>query len=135
MKLVRLARQIVCVSVLVFAGCSSTSKDSAVTGYIEPCVGARIVGASALPHAAGTVTALRGRERLRKVADGFQQVLPTSVAARVHVDENQPFRLKLAAGDYVLVGSYDDRGSGTTYLSLTLPRHTTLHRNLPNICK
>lgn len=122
-------------SILVVAGCSGESKTSVVTGYIEPCVGSVARGARTPPYAAGTVTALRGKTGLRKVADGYQEVLPTSVARRVHVNENQPFQLQLPPGDYVIVGAYDDHDSGTTSLSLTLAPRTTLHRNLPDICK
>jgi hypothetical protein len=121
-------------AVLVAAtACSSSSKSTVVTGYIEPCVGA---ATHAEPHAAGTVTALRGTERLVRVsADELRTVLPKEVVARTHTSGIKPFELRLPPGDYVLVGTYDAFPTTTTRLSLRVPPSTTLQRDLPNLCK
>jgi hypothetical protein len=129
----RRAALLVYAGVLLLTSCSSGSKSSVVTGYIEPCVGA---GPYTPNYAAGTVTALRGTERLVRItADEIKVVLPTEVVARTHVDENKPFNFRLAAGEYVLVGAYDQFPTTTTRLSVTVPPTTTLRRNLPNLCK
>jgi hypothetical protein len=115
------------------AACSSASNSSVVTGYIEPCVG---LGPSPRSHAAGTVTALRGTEKLVRVSPDEQRaILPTDVAATSHTSGDKPFKLRLAPGAYVLVGKYDEFPTTTTRLSLLVPRSTTLQRNLPNLCK
>jgi len=115
------------------AACSSGSDSSVVTGYIEPCVG---TGPSPQPHAAGTVTALRGTEKLvRGSADELRAVLPTDVAATSHTNGKKPFKLRLSPGDYVLVGRYDAFPTTTTRLSVRVPRSTNLQRSLPNLCK
>ena len=103
-----------------------------VTGYIDPCAGIDI----ALPYAAGTVTALGGRVTL-KPADGnggYLRVLPTAVAARQHVAQNQKFSFDLPPGRYVLVGRYD-RGDFTTFLEVSIAAGRVLHRDLPDLCK
>ena len=123
------------ISTAIAVGCSGSAKSGLVTGYIEPCIGTVASGSTVPPYAAGTVTALRGKTHLRKVADGYQEVLPTAVARRTHVKTNEAFRLKLAPGDYVLVGAYDEPGAGTTTLSVTLRDGDTLRRNLPDSCK
>jgi hypothetical protein len=123
------------ITAVVVVGCSAGTRSGVVTGYIEPCIGSVGFGSPAPPYAAGTVTALRGKTQLRKVADGYKEVLPTSVARRTHVKTNEAFRLKLKPGDYVLVGAYDEPGAGTTILSLTVRDGDTLRRNLPDSCK
>lgn len=123
------------ITAAIAVGCSGSAKSGVVTGYIAPCIGAVGSGSAVPPYAAGTVTALRGKTQLRKVADGYQEVLPTAVARRTHVKTNEAFRLKLAPGDYVLVGAYDQPGAGTTLLSVTVRDGETLRRNLPDSCK
>lgn len=109
-----------------------------VTGYIDPCEGIDI----GLPYAAGTVTALRGRQTWKLVASEsnrtyqtYRLVLPAAVAAREHVSQNQTFSFDLAPGRYVLVGRYDDGGGGATYADVTIAAGTVLHRDLPDLCK
>lgn len=107
-----------------------------VTGFIEPCVGIGVPHGSTLPFAAGTVTVLRGVERLRPVGPGEQQViLPTVVVARQHVNKDQAFHFVLAPGRYVVVGIYDEPGAGRTLFDVTVPPRMTLHHNLPDLCK
>jgi hypothetical protein len=113
--------------------CSSSSKSSTVTGYIAPCGGA---GPPAEAHAAGTVTALRGTERLVRVsADQLRVVLTTAAVAKTHTTGAKPFKLRLPPGDYVLVGTYDEFPPTTTRLSVRVAPSTTLRRDLPNLCK
>jgi hypothetical protein len=126
---------IIAVIAVIAVGCSGGAKSGVVTGYIEPCIGTVASGSTVPPYAAGTVTALRGKAGLRKVADGYQEVLPTAVARRTRVKTNEEFRLKLAPGDYVLVAAYDEPGAGTTVLSVTVRNGGTLRRNLPDTCK
>ena len=128
----------ICVAVLL-VGCSSSSRHaetSVVTGFIEPCVGARRSGPNpAPPYPAGTVTALRGVERLVRVGPGEQRVvLPTDVTARQHVIENQRYQFELSPGRYVLAATYDE-GNMRSFLDLTVPADAQLHANLPNLCK
>lgn len=116
-----------------------TAHTGGVTGYIDPCQGIGIdIG---LPYAAGTVTALRGRETWKLVRSEsnrtyqtYRMVLPTAVAARQHVGENQKFSFDLPPGRYVLVGRYD-RGNFETFLDVTIAAGTVLHRDLPDLCK
>jgi hypothetical protein len=113
--------------------CASKSDSTVVRGYIEPCVG---VGPSRQSHAAGTVTALRGTEKLVRVsADELRAVLPTDIVATSHTNGDKPFKLRLSPGDYVLVGRYDEFPTTTTRLSLKVPPSTTVQRDLPNLCK
>jgi hypothetical protein len=84
------------------------------------------------------VTALRGTAKLVHVSpDQLREILPSQVAAKAHTDGTKPFRLRLAPGDYVLVGSYDSFPSTSTApLTLTVPAsRTTLERDLPSSCK
>ena len=107
-------------------------------GHGVPTLGRPGNGAGPAPpsYAAGTVTALRGTEKLVRIsADELKAVLPTEVAARTHVRANQPFQLRLPAGDYVLVGVYDQFPDTTTRVSINLLPTTTLRRNLPDLCK
>lgn len=104
-----------------------------MTGFIEPCVG---VSSHRMPYAAGTVVALRGVERLRPIRAGEEQVvLPTAVAARQHVNQNQRFRFVLAPGPYVLVATYAESGAGRTFLDLRVTSGATVQQNLRDICK
>jgi hypothetical protein len=126
----------VCVAAVVVAGCSSSSthaKSSVVTGFIEPCIGSARYRP---PYAAGTVTALRGVERLRSIRKGEQQVvLPSDVIARQHVAENQRYRFVLPPGRYVLAATYDVSGDGRTFVDLNVPTGARMQTNLPNHCK
>jgi len=127
----------VCVAVLA-AGCSSSSThadSSVVTGFIEPCTGITPYHApNPVPYPAGTVTALRGTERLVPVGPGEQHVvLPTHITARQHVIQNQRYRLRLPPGRYVLTADYDH--GGRTFLDLNVSAGAQLHTNLPNLCK
>jgi len=116
---------------------SLTAHTGAVTGYIQPCEGLPI----RLSYAAGTVTALRGRETWKPVGSEsnrtyqtYRLVLPATVAARQHVRENQRFSFNLPPGRYVLVGRYDNSGAMTD-LDVTIAMGKVLHRDLPNTCK
>jgi hypothetical protein len=127
----------ICVAVLA-VGCSSSSthaESSVVTGFIEPCIGITPHRApNRAPYSAGTVTALRGVERLVPVGPGEQHVvLPTDVTARQHVIQNQRYRFRLSPGRYVLTADYDH--GGRTFLALYVPAGAQLHTNLPNLCK
>jgi hypothetical protein len=103
-----------------------------VTGYIDPCEGIPIARS---PYAAGTVTALRGRETWKPAGHGtWRPQLPAAVAARQHVGENQKFYFDLPPGRYVLVARYD-RGNATTLLDVSIAAGRVLHRDLPNLCK
>jgi hypothetical protein len=123
--------RLLCVGILLVAGCSTGSKSSLVTGYLAPCSG---IGPYTATDAAGTVTALRGVEQLRTVGDRIDVTLPTAVAARVHVMLNKPFRFHLAAGDYVLVGTYD-KGRQTGGVPVKVLPATAVHRDIPDPCK
>ncbi len=110
-----------------------------VTGYIDPCQGLGIQRGP-MPYAAGTVTALHGRQTWKLVAgesnrtyQTYRLVLPTAVAARQHVSQNQKFSLDLPPGQYVLVARYDD-GGGITFLDVSVTAGRVLHRNFPNVC-
>jgi hypothetical protein len=115
--------------------CSSSTKSSVVTGFIAPCAG---TVRAPEPHAAGTVTALRGAAKTVRIsADQVREVLPEEVAARTHTDGHEPFQLRLPPGDYVLAGSYDDSPTtATVAVPLRVPPSpTTLERELPSPCK
>jgi len=102
-----------------------------VAGYIDPCEGV-ITG---LPYAAGTVTALRGRETWKPDGQGtYRLQLPVSVAARQHVGQNQRFQFDLTPGRYVLVARYD-RGNAMSFLDVSITAGRLLHEDLPNQCK
>jgi len=133
MKNVRKLAPLAIAVVAAAPACSSRAGSSVVTGYIAPCGGAL---RPAEAHAAGTVTALRGTTRIVRVsADQLREILPKDVAARSHTDGHEPFELRLAPGEYVLVGSYDEFPTTTAELSLRVPPSTTLQRDLPSSCK
>ncbi len=135
MGLVRRALSLAaCLGCLV-VGCTHVSNSGTLTGFIDPCVGAIATGRPMPPYAAGTVVALRGDVQLRKVPGGEQELLPTSVASRVHVDEGHAFRLRLSPGRYVVVGYLDNSGDTRVTLPVTIARGESLHRNLPTSCK
>ena len=107
-----------------------------VTGYLDPCIGAVLPGPRNTPaFAAGTVTALRGRQTWLHTANGYQLRLPaTAPAAREHVAKNQAFALNLPAGGYTLVARYDD-GSGLNVIDVTVRTGHVVRQNFPDICK
>ena len=108
-----------------------TAHTGGVTGYIDPCEGIDI----GLPYAAGTVTALNGREPWKPDGHGTSRLqFPATVAARQHVGENHKFRFDLAPGQYVLLARYD-RGNGISFLDVSIAPGRVLHRDLPNLCK
>ena len=110
-----------------------TAHTGGVTGYIDPCEG--ILIGTGLPYAAGTVTALRGRETWKPGGDGtYRLQLPPTVAARQHIAQNRKFYFDLAPGRYVLVARYD-RGNAMTFLDVSIVAGRVLHRDLPNLCK
>jgi hypothetical protein len=100
-----------------------------VTGYIDAC---EAIGIPRQRHAAGTVTALRGR--LTWKDDGretYQPQLPTTTAARQRVAAGHTFSFDLAAGQYVLVA----RGVDLSFIDVTVTAGRVLHQDLPNRCK
>jgi hypothetical protein len=135
MEHVRNIGRVLAVVLVAATACSARARSSVVTGYIAPCTGAL---RAPEPHAAGTVTALRGTTKLVHVSpDQLREILPHQVAAKTHTDGIKPFRLRLAPGDYVLVAAYDDFPTTTTApVTLTVPpSRTTLERDLPSSCK
>jgi hypothetical protein len=110
---------------------SLTARAGGVTGYIDPCEGID----TGLPYAAGTVTALRGRETWKPDGHGTRRLqFPAIVAARQQVGENHKFHFDLAPGQYVLLARYD-RGNGMSFLDVSIAAGRVLHQNLPNLCK
>jgi hypothetical protein len=108
-----------------------TAHTGGVTGYIDPCEGVNV----GLPYAAGTVTALRGRETWKPDGPGTWRLqLPATVAARQHVAEDHQYSFDLAPGQYVLVARYE-RGNAMTFLDVSIAAGRVLHRDLPNLCK
>ncbi len=108
-----------------------TAHTGGITGYIDPCEGTNV----GLPYAAGTVTALRGRETWKPDGPGTWRLqLPATVAARQHVAENHQYYFDLAPGQYVLVARYD-RGNAMSFLDVSIAAGRVLHRDLPNLCK
>jgi hypothetical protein len=107
-----------------------------VTGYLDPCVGAVLPGPRNTPaFAAGTVTALRGRQTWQRTGDGYRLHLPaTAPAAREHVARNQAFALNLAAGGYTLVARYDG-GNVLNVIDVTVRAGQVVRQNFPDICK
>ena len=107
-----------------------------VTGYLDPCIGAVFPGPGDTPaFAAGTVTALRGRQTWKHTADGYQLRLPAGApAAREHVAKNQAFALDLPAGGYTLVARYDG-GSLVNVIDVTVRAGHVARQNFPDICK
>jgi hypothetical protein len=104
-----------------------------VTGYIDVCEGIAAPGTS--HHAAGTVTALRGRYTWKDNGRGTRRFeLPATVAARQHVAEGQAFSLSLAVGQYVLVAPDGGRGD-LSFVEVTVTAGRVLHQDLPNLCK
>ena len=105
----------------------------AVTGYIDACAGVYIPGSRR--HAAGTVTALRGRYIWKDDSRGTPRLqLPATAAARQHVAAGQAFSFDLAVGPYVLVVR-DGGGNVLSFVDVTVTAGRDLHQNLPNLCK
>jgi hypothetical protein len=112
----------------------------AVTGYIQPCQGLPFplhasTGAR-LFSAAATVEALSGQEYLKPAGDGtYRVVLPTVVAERERVSQNQKFRLDhLAPGRYVILAQYTG-GNVSTSLDVAVAPGKVAEVDLPNTCK
>jgi hypothetical protein len=100
-----------------------------VTGYIDAC---EAVGLPRARHAAGTVTALRGRLTWKDDGRGtYQPRLPTTAAARQRVAAGHTFSFDLAAGQYVLVA----RGGDLSFIDATVTAGRVLYQDLPNRCK
>lgn len=119
---------------------TGVARTGAVTGYIQPCEGVWVplytsTGAR-LFSAAATVEALPGREYLKPVGDGiYRVVLPTVVAARDRVSQNQKFRLDhLAPGRYVILAVYAG-GNMSTSLDVSVVPGKVAEVDLPNRCK
>jgi hypothetical protein len=111
-----------------------------VTGYIQPCsgtgfpayasTGARLFSAAAL------VEALPGQEHPETAADGtYRVVLPTVVASRERVSQNEAFELDdLAPGRYVILAQYAG-GNASTYMDVLVAPGQAVTVYLPNTCK
>jgi hypothetical protein len=111
-----------------------------VTGYIRPCSGTGMLrdtsDGAPLFSAAATVEALPGREHTEPTGHGvYHLVLPTVIAARESVSQNQKFRLdRLAPGQYVILARYAD-GNGTTSVDVSLAPGQVADVILPDLCK
>jgi hypothetical protein len=118
---------------------TGVARTGAVTGYIQPCdglgvplytsTGARLFSAAAL------VEALPGQRHSETAADGtYRVVLPTAVAARERVSQNQEFRLDhLAPGRYVILADYTG-GNVSTFLDVSVAPGKVAEVDLPNTC-
>jgi hypothetical protein len=115
-------------------------KTGAVAGYIQPCSGNEVpvdapTGAR-LFSAAALVEALPGQEHPTTAADGtYRVVLPTMVASRERVSQNQAFELgDLAPGRYVILAQY--AGSiVSTYVNVSVAPGQVVLVDLPDTCK
>ncbi len=113
----------------------------AVAGYIQPCSGIEVpvdapTGAARLFSAAALVEALPGQEHPTTAADGtYRVVLPTMVASRERVSQNQGFELgDLAPGRYVILAQY--AGSiVSTYVNVSVAPGQVVLVDLPDTCK
>jgi hypothetical protein len=109
------------------------ARTGAVTGYIDACAGVFIPESQR--HAAGTVTALRGRYIWKDDSRGIRRLqLPATAAARQHVAAGQAFSFDLAVGPYVLVVR-DGGGNVVSFVDVTVTAGRVLHQDLPNLCK
>jgi hypothetical protein len=112
----------------------------AVTGYIRPCSGTGFpVDASTgapLFSAAALVEALPGQEHPETAADGtYRVVLPTAVASRERVSQNEAFELDdLAPGRYVILAQYAG-GNVSTYVDVSVAPGQVVMIDLPDTCK
>ena len=116
------------------------AQTGAVAGYIQPCRGLPFplyasTGAR-LFSAAATVEALGGQEYLKPAGEGtYRVVLPTVVAARERVSQNQKFLLDhLAAGRYLILAQYTG-GNVSTSLDVSVAPGQVAEVDLPNTCK
>jgi hypothetical protein len=108
------------------------ARTGAVTGYIDACEGVEVTRPY---HAAGTVTALRGRLTWKDNSRGTRPLrLPATAAARQRVAEGQAFSFDLAVGQYALVVR-DGGGNVLSFVDVTVTAGRVLHRDLPNLCK
>ena len=110
-----------------------------VTGYIQPCSGTGFpvdtsTGAR-LFSAAAVVEALPGQKHLKPAGDGiYRVVLPSVVAARERVSQNQRFRLDdLAPGRYVILAQYAG-GNASTSLDVSVASGQVADVELPDAC-
>jgi hypothetical protein len=116
------------------------ARTGTVTGYIEPCsgLGSPMYTSSGarLFSAAATVEALSGQERVKPASHGvYQLVLPTVIAARERVSQNQKFRLDhLAPGRYVILAQYAG-SNATTSLDVSVTPGQVADILLPDVCK
>jgi hypothetical protein len=53
----------------------------------------------------------------------------------MHVAEGKPFRFHLAPREYVIAAEYDDPPGAQTWLSVAVPRATTLQRSIHTPCE
>jgi hypothetical protein len=112
----------------------------AVTGYIRPCSGTGFpVDASTgvrLFSAAALVEALPGQAHPETAADGtYRVVLPTLVASRERVSQNEAFELDdLTPGRYVILAQYAGDNL-STYVNVSVTPGQVVMVVLPNTCK
>jgi hypothetical protein len=115
------------------------AESGAVTGYIQPCSGLgspmyTSTGAQ-LFSAAAVVEALPGQTSVMPVGHGiYQMVLPTVVAVRERVGQNQKFWLgHLVPGRYVILARYAG-GNASTSLEVSVAPGQVVGVDLPNTC-
>jgi hypothetical protein len=103
-------------------------------GHIDACSGlpepTRYVG--------GTVVALRGRIRYRRLTEGVsKEVLPTDVVARQIVPAGREYHFTLPPGSYIIdLRLYEHHRSNVdTHVSVLVRSQQTVHADLPNNCK
>ena len=111
----------------------------AVTGYIRPCsgtgfpvdpsTGARLFSAAAL------VEALPGQAHPDTAADGtYRVVLPTLVASRERVSQNEAFEFDdLTPGRYVVLAQYAGDNL-STYVNVSVAPGQVVMVDLPDTC-
>lgn len=112
----------------------------AVTGYVQPCWGGEVpVDASTgarLFSAAAVVEALPGQWYSQTAADGtYRVVVPTVVASRERVSQNEAFELDdLAPGRYVILAQYAE-SIVSTYVNVSVAPGQVVMVDLPDTCK
>jgi hypothetical protein len=108
----------------------------AVSGYIQPCSGSGVATVVRQFSAAALVEALPGQEHPTTAADGtYRVVLPTVIAARERVSQNQAFELgDLAPGRYVILAHYA-RSIVSTYVNVSVAPGQVVMVDLPDTCK
>lgn len=119
---------------------SRLAQTGAVTGYVRPCAGigwpvdpstgARVFSAAAV------VEALPGLAHTQPGGpDPDQLVLPTAVAAREPVPQNEKFLLdQLAPGPYVILAHYAG-SNATTFVEVIVAPGQVADVTLPDTCK